>query len=316
MNEFLKKLPVPITGLILGLAAAGNLIQSYGNAYRNTLGIISFILLIFMLAKIVKYPKSVAESLNNPVIGSVFPTFSMAIMILATYLKPYAAGLSLIVWIIGFTLHIILILWFTKKFVFNFNIKQVFPSWFIVYVGIVAACVTGPVFKLTSVCKIVFWFGLATYLILLPIAAYRVIKVKEIPEPALPTLIIFSAPASLLLAGYMNSFESKSMIIVWFLMILSLTMYAIALSLLPKLLKLKFYPSYSSFTFPLIISGICIKLTNGFLIKTGQPILALGYLVKFQEVLAIAMVLYVLIRYILFLLPDNKAAVNLKSEAK
>jgi exfoliative toxin A/B len=316
MNEFLKKYPVPITGLILGLAAAGNLIQSYGNVYRNTLGIISFILLIFMLAKIAKYPKDVAESLNNPVIGSVFPTFSMAIMILATYLKPYAADLSLIVWIIGFVLHIILILWFTKKFVVNFNIKKVFPSWFIVYVGIVVACVTGPIFKLTSVCKVVFWFGLATYLILLPIVVYRVIKVKEVPEPVLPTFIIFSAPASLLLAGYMNSFGSKSMILVWFLMILSLTMYAIALILLPKLLKLKFYPSYSAFTFPLIISGISIKLTNAFLIKSGQPISALGYLVKIQEAIGIVIVLYVLIRYILFLLPDSKAAVNIKSEAK
>lgn len=316
MNEFLKKYPVPITGLMLGLAAAGNLIQSYGNVYRNTLGIISSLLFVVMLAKIAKYPKEVKESLNNPLIGSVFPTFSMAIMILATYLKPYAAALSLIVWFIGFILHIILILWFTKKYVVNFKIKQVFPSWFIVYVGIVVASVTAPAFKLTSLGKAAFWFGFITYLILLFIVSYRVIKIKEMPEPALPTLIIFSAPASLLLAGYMNSFESKSMIIVWFLMILSIVMYAIALVLLPKLLKLKFYPSYSAFTFPLIISGISIKATNGFLIKAKQPISVLSYLVKIQEVIGVAIVIYVLIRYILFLLPDNTVIQNVKSEAK
>lgn len=316
MNGFLKKYPVPIAGLILGLAAAGNLIQSYGNVYRNILGIVALVLFIFMIAKILSYPKEVAASLDNPLIGSVFPTLSMAIMILATYLKPYASTLAYLVWIIGFVMHIILILWFTRKFTMNFNIKQVFPSWFIVYVGIVAASVTGPAFKMTTVGRLSFWFGLITYLILLPVVLYRVIKLKGIPEQALLTLIILSAPASLLLAGYMNSFQTKTMAIVWFLVVLSIAMYAAALVMLPKLLRLKFYPSYSSFTFPLIISGIAMKSTNAFLIKSGQPISVFGYLVKFQEVIGVAIVIYVLIRYILFLMPDNTVVVNVKSEAK
>lgn len=61
MNEFLKKYPVPIVGLMLGLAAAGNLVQSYGEIYRSIFGIISAILLILMVVKIVKYPKGVSE---------------------------------------------------------------------------------------------------------------------------------------------------------------------------------------------------------------------------------------------------------------
>lgn len=316
MSEFLKKYPVPIAGLILGLAAAGNLVQSYGNLYRNMLGIITSILFIIMVAKITKYPKAVAGSLENPVIGSVFPTFSMATMILSTYLKPYASALSYMIWIVGFVLHVILILWFTKNFVFNFNIKQVFPSWFIVYVGIVAASVTGPAFNLPDIGKLVFWFGFVSYLILLPIIIYRVIKVKEIPEQVLPNLVIFAAPASLLLAGYMNSFQVKSGGIIWVLMALSIIMYVAVLFILPKLLRLKFYPSYSAFTFPFIISGISMKSTNVFLIKSGQPILSLIYLVKFQEIIGVAITLYVLVRYIIFLLPDNSVKLNLKSEAK
>ena len=108
-------------------------------------------------------------------------------------------------WIIGFALHIVLILWFTKKFVLNFKIKQVFPAWFIVYVGIVVGSVTGPAYKMAAVGQIAFWFGFVTYLILLPIIIYRVVKVQEMAEPTLPTLAIFAAPASLLLAGYMVS---------------------------------------------------------------------------------------------------------------
>jgi exfoliative toxin A/B len=316
MSEFLKKYPVPISGLILGLAAAGNLVQSYGNLYRNVLGIVSLILFIFMVAKLIKYPKDVGASLENPVIGSVFPTFSMAIMILSTYLKPYAAALSYMIWIIGFVLHIALILWFTKKFAINFNIKQVFPSWFIVYVGIVAASVTGPTFNLTGLGKLVFWFGFVGYLILLPIIIYRVVKIKGIPEQVLPNLVIFAAPASLLLAGYMNSFQIKTMAIIWVLMGFSIIMYVAVLFILPKLLKSKFYPSYSAFTFPFIISGIAMKLTNGFLIKSGQSVLSLKYLVKFQEAIGVAITLYVLVRYIIFLLPDNKVKINLNSKAR
>lgn len=315
MGQVLKKYPVPAAGLMLGLAAAGNLVQSYGEVYRSMFGVLSAVLLLLMIAKIIKYPKGVGEALDNPIVASVFPTFSMAIMLLSTYLKPYAQAAALIVWIIGFTLHAVLILWFTKKYVLNFKIKQVFPSWFIVYVGIVVASVTGPAFKMNSIAQLAFWFGFVTYLVLLAIVLYRVIKIKEIAEPALPTLAIFAAPASLLLAGYMNSFQTKNMAIVWILVILSLVMYIAVIITMFKLLRLKFYPSYSSFTFPFVISGIAMKLTNGFLTKSGHGISALKYLIKFQEAAAIILTLYVLVKYIQFLFATEKVVINANLKA-
>jgi exfoliative toxin A/B len=306
MAQILKKYPVPATGLMLGLAALGNLIQSYGEAYRSIFGILSAILFISMIAKMIKYPKDIVAALDNPLVASVFPTFSMTIMLLSTYIKLFSQTAALIIWIIGFVLHATLIIWFTIKYVLSFKIKQVFPSWFIVYVGIVVASVTGPMLQLSAIGKIVFWFGLATYLVLLGIVLYRVVKIKEIPEPALPSLAIFAAPASLLLAGYMNSFEMKNMVIVSILVILSLIMYTAVLILMFKLLRLKFYPSYSAFTFPFVISGICMKLTNGFLLKSGQGIAALKYLIKLQEAVALVLVIYVLVRYLGFIFAKEK----------
>jgi len=308
MNLFLKRYPYPIVGLMLGLAAAGNLVQSYGEMYRGILGTISAILLILVVVKILKYPDDLKDNLDNPVVASVFPALSMGIMILSTYIKPYSISFAYRLWFVGVILHIFLILWFTKKYVFHFKIKQVFPSWFIVYVGIVVASVTGPVYGITKVGQYVFWFGFITYFLLLPVVAYRVVKIKGMSEPALPTLAIFAAPSSLLLAGYMNSFVTKNMTMVWFLMCLSIVMYAIVIVLLFRLLKLKFYPSYSGFTFPLVISGIGIKLTDGFLIKTNQAIPALKYLIKFQEIIGVAITLYVLYRYIKFLAAKNNTS--------
>lgn len=308
MDKILKKYPVPVVGLMLGLAAAGNLIQSYGEMYRNTFGIISAILLVLMIIKIAKYPKGIMEALDNPVVAGVFPTLSMGIMLLSTYLKPYTGSAAYIMWIVGVALHVMLILWFTKKFIFKLKIKQVFPSWFIVYVGIVVASVTAPAYEMLQVGQLVFWFGFITYLLLLPLVLYRVVRVKEIPEPALPTLAILAAPASLLLAGYMNSFATKNMTIVWLLMTLSIIMYVGVIIMMVKFLQLKFYPSYSGFTFPLVISGIAMKLTNGFLNKSEQGIPTLKYLIKFQEVVGVLITLYVLIRYIHFLFTEEKIA--------
>lgn len=308
MKGIIKRLPVPAVALLLALAATGNLVLSYGNMYRNIFGIFAAIILILILAKIIIYPKKIAEDLNNPVIASVFPTLSMGIMLMATYIKPLTPSLAFGIWVIGLVLHIVLILYFTIKYVFNFNIKKVFPSWYIVYVGIVVGSVTAPAFEMTNVGKILFWFGFISYLVLLPIILYRVLKVREIPEPALPTIVILAAPASLCLAGYMNSFQDKNMFIIWLLLALSQFTLLCVLLQLPKLLKLPFYPSYSAFTFPLVISALSLKLTNAFLLNTGKEIAMLKYIVKFEELLAVIMVLYVLLKYIVFLFSKTESA--------
>ncbi len=149
--------------------------------------------------------------------------------------------------------------------------------------------------------QIAFWFGLTTYPILLLLTFLRIIKVKKIPEQAMPTLAILAAPASLLLAGYLRAFTEKNILLVYLLIALSIVFYAAVIAMLPKLLRIKFYPSYSAFTFPLIISGAAMKQANVFLTDSNQVVPLLKYLVYFQEIVAVIITLYVLIKYILFL---------------
>lgn len=297
MKNFLNKLPMPIVGVMLAFAALGNLLQSYGNDYRNILGSISAILFIITTLKFVSNFQGLKKDLNTPIGASVFPTYSMGIILLATYCKPYNGSIAYSIWIIGILLHIFLIISFTIKFIRNFNIKQVFPSWFIVYVGITVVAVTGNVFN-PFIGRCTFGFGFISYLILIFVVGRRVFVVKEIPEPALPTLVIFSAPGSLCLAGYLNAFDTKSMILFWFLLFLSQGFYLFALLKLVGLLKLKFYPSYSGFTFPLVISALALKLSNSFLTNQGIHTGMLSILVKLEESIAIGIVFYVLLRYL------------------
>ncbi|WP_425489240.1 TDT family transporter [Alkalicella caledoniensis] len=294
-------------GLMLALASTGNLVMSYGDVYRYVFGVLSSILLLLLVFKALLFPKTIAEGFSNPVIASVMPTFSMGVMIISTYLKAYFPIFSYILWLSAIVLHIILIGVFSTKYLFNFNMKGLFPSYFVVYVGIVVASVTAPVYGKLFIGQSLFWFGLASYLILLPFVLYRVFIVKGIPEPALPTITILAAPAGLLLAGYLNSFSIKNVYIVNSLLCISIIMLVLVAVKLPRLLKLPFYPSFSAFTFPFVITSIALKGTNAYFINTGKGIALLGHLVRFMEVWSVIIVVYVLIRYTFFFILPFKS---------
>ena len=302
MNRFFKSIPMPIVGLILSFAALGNLLLSYGEIYRTICYVISGIIFIIATIKFISNLEGLKQDLSTPIGASVFPTYSMGIILIGAYLKQYLPTSGFCVWIIGILLHIVLIIYFTLKFVRNFKLMQVFPSWFIVYVGIGVAAVTGKAFS-QCIGQFAFIFALVCYVILLVIVSIRVFKVKQIPEPAMPTLIIYAAPGSLCLAGYLNSFDTKNMLLFWLLLMLSQAIYLIAILKLMKLLRLKFYPSYSAFTFPLIISAVALKLSTNFLIISKSiehmPTLVkfLSIMVKIEEIVAVCIVFYVFIRY-------------------
>jgi Tellurite resistance protein and related permeases len=293
----LRKIPHPIVGVMLGMAALGNLLQSYSETIRLICGVIATILGILFLLKFILYPKVVAEDMKNPIMASVTGTFSMALMLLSVYAKPYIGGGAVIIWYIAIAMHVALIIYFTGKFMLKLEMPKVFASYFIVYVGIVTASITAPAHEKMGIGSGAFWFGFVALLILLVLVTYRYIKFKEVPEPARPLFCIFAAPTSLCLAGYMQSVATKSMAMVGFMAILSICIYVIVLLQLPMLLKLKFYPSYAAFTFPFVISAIGMKMTMAYLANVGQPLPFLQYVVLVQTIIAAALTIYTLIRY-------------------
>lgn len=300
--EFLKRYPIPIAGLILALFALGNLIQSYSNEARLALGVIGVILYVPYLLKVIILNAKLSEPLSNPVAASVFPTFTMATMLLAGYVKPYCPECARLIWYAGVVGHALLIVWFTFNFVFRgFAVKKVFPSWFIVYVGIAVASVSAPVTGRLDIGQWAFWFGLVTYICLLVIVCWRVWNVGEIPAPAMPTTVIFAAPASLLLAGYMVSFPEKESLMVYALLVASIFFWLVGMMYFIKTFRGAFMPSHSAFTFPLVISAIAVKMSTTFTGFTWQ-----GILCDVQTVIACVVVLWVLARYVMFIFAGAK----------
>lgn len=120
MKDIIKKVPIPLCGVMLGTAALGNLLQSYGEGIRNVCGIFAAFLLILVLLKLIMFPGMIKEDMGNPIMASVSGTFTMALMILSTYVKPYIGQAAYIIWLLAIILHIVLIVYFTAKFVFIF----------------------------------------------------------------------------------------------------------------------------------------------------------------------------------------------------
>ena len=306
MKNTIQKVPVPLSGVMLGLAALGNLLQSYSEGIRYFCGALACFLLILLLLKLILFPGMIREDLKNPIMASVAATFPMALMLLSTYVKPFIGNAAFVIWIFAILLHIILILYFTLMFIRNLQMPKVFASYFIVYVGIAVAAITAPAYNQFSIGAASFWFGLIALIVLLILITYRYLCYKEIAEPAKPLICIYAAPASLCIAGYIQSVTPKSYGLLIGLMIVAAILYLFALIKAVTYLRLPFYPSYASFTFPFVISAIAMKQASACLVNMGKPIPALSYVVIIETVIAVIFVAYSFIRFMGFLFSGKK----------
>lgn len=303
--EFLKKIPIPICGLILALVSLGNLLYSLGfSIVGNVYVLIGSVLMFLVVCKIMFTMKHTWRTLNDPMIASVSPTFSMAGMVICVFLNRLFPGnpFILILWVVFISIHFLLMLFFIVVFIYpkKIELEQIYPSWFITFVGIGVIPTTSTGFSV-DFGRIIIWFALFFYIILLPIILKRVFILKKMHESTLPLLTIVTAPGSLCLVGYLSVMEQKSLWFVYLLLFISQGLYVLVLCLLPRLLKIKFYPSYAAFTFPLVISATAVNtVVNVLNPKSGVGIF-LETVAKVEIWIALIIVSYVLVRYLFFL---------------
>jgi len=126
MKRLIRSIPIPFAGVMLALAAGGNLLAPFGSIYKNIFGLLSFVSFIVLTGMIIFNFRGVKESLKHPVLSSVMPTYSMGMIVLSTYFIPFNKSFAFGFWSIGLLLHLILLIIFTKNHIFNFKIKMVF----------------------------------------------------------------------------------------------------------------------------------------------------------------------------------------------
>ena len=301
MKDTIKKVPVPLCGVMLGFAALGNLLQSYGEGIRSVCGIVAAFLLVLILLKLIMFPQMIKEDMNNPIMASVAGTFPMALMLLSTYVKPFIGPGAMYLWYFAIILHIVLIVYFTIKFILKLQLPKVFASYYIVYVGIAVAAVTAPAYEKTGIGTAAFGFGFVTLVALLVLVTIRYVKCPNVPEPAQPLICIYAAPTSLCIAGYVQSVTPKSKTFLLAMLAVATVIYLFALVKAIGYLKLKFYPSYAAFTFPFVISAIATKQTMACLANMGQPMPVLKTVVLIETIIAAVFMIYTFIRFMEFI---------------
>ena len=299
MMKFVRSIPMSICGLSLALAALGNLLLPYGVGIRYMLGILSaIVLVIFALKLFLDSPHALAE-LKTPVPLSVLPAATMAIMLLLTYIRPYIGDLAMYLWYAAIAVHLFIMLLFFKRFILKFKIGTVYPTWFIVFVGLVTISVTAPAMGARPVGQIAFYAGFALYFIALTLIIYRMVKQIYVPEPLRLTAVIFTAPMSLCIVGYFASFEQRNEMLVYIMLTIAVVSYLyVSYRMLTAFLKTKFYPTYAAFTFPYVISAAAFRLGNDFLIERGHNFLS--PLATLSEWVAVLIVIYVCVHYVRF----------------
>lgn len=285
------KFPLPFTGLILAIFALGNLLKPITLVHHG-LFILGIILLVYISIQMLMNRKSLIDGLKHPLIASVLPTYSMAIIILSGYIK----GIGIYLWYIGIALHILMIINYTIRFIFNFELKKIFPSIFIVYVGIVCGRVVS---YNETISQIILIFGFVVYLPLLILVISR-LKQFPLPQAAKPTIFIMAAPVSLCLAGYMG--PGANHILAYSLLVFSQALYLFVVIKHGSLLKMAFAPSFAAFTFPLVITSIAFKKTTF--------ILGLSFMQGFvllETIIAVLVVTYVFAKYFI---KDSKKSIQ------
>ncbi|HCZ1091957.1 TPA: permease, partial [Staphylococcus aureus] len=147
----LQKAPLVTSGLILGLLGLGNLLKDVSLVLNAICGIFALFIWVHLLCTILNNFKNVKEQLNTPLVSSVFTTFFMSGFLGTTYLNTYFSDVTIItslitpLWLLclmGIMIHMII---FSIKYLKDFSLENVYPSWTVLYIGIAIAGLTAPI---------------------------------------------------------------------------------------------------------------------------------------------------------------------------
>ena len=257
------------------LLTLSNVFQNLGfNWVRHISMWMATIILIIYIIKIIIYPKVFKDEYSNTLLSSLYAGFTMIMMRLASYYIEYNKLLGKGLWLLGLLIHTIHLIVFTYRNVIkSFNWDTFVPSWFVSYNGIMVSVVVCGLMNEPLITKIVTYYGIGVYLLILPFMLYR-LKTIEIKPPVYHTQAILLAPASLCVVSYITAIENPNIYLLGFLYIALLFSLAFIIYKIPKFFSMKFTPAYAGMTFPMAIGIVASTKMAGYLSQIGYESLS------------------------------------------
>ena len=294
----MKKIPLLLAGLILGIFGLSNLLLSYHPFLQTSLAVLASFLWILYTWSLFYHLKTYWQEIQATTLFTSCAPYPMSTMLLAAYLHQLGWNkLALIIWCYGGVLDLAMVLYCSLYLIPRQDRLEVTPSWTVLYVGIAMIGLTNQV----SGATLLGWFSIALGLILTLLLTPFILRgLPRLPSPLRPQVAILCAPFSLLLAASIRmAGPHLPQTSLYALMLASQLFYFLALAKIPHALKNGFYPSYSALTFPLVISATSWKMS--------LPLAGLNYhlltqiLLKFEETLAVLIVTFVSLHYFFYL---------------
>ena len=276
-KTFLQKienLPVPILPTMVGALTLSTVYSNMGYTWvRHITSWIAVIVLLSYIIKMMVYPKTCLKEYSNTVPASLYAGFTMITMILGSYFYNLSPLFGKTLWFTGLILHAIHILIFTyRNVVKGVNMQTFVPSWFVTYNGIMVSTVVGGVMNEPAICKIVVYYGIAVFTIIIPFMLYRLLK-HELKEPMYHTQAILLAPSSLCLVSYLNFIETPNKFIIYYLYLAVICALIFIIVKLPTFFSFIFHPGFAGLTFPMAIGTVASSKMSAYLIGQGYEIL-------------------------------------------
>lgn len=309
MKKFLEYLPIPICGVMLGIASLGNVLKmvcenmlglpGLGYIIHVTFGFITAILLLLVLLKIIFCFRMVVVLLDNPEMGGIFFTYPMTLMIFASYLPDFVGqSAAEIFWWVGVLVHYTCMVIFTYKYVIrDFKLPELLPPWYIVYTGFALSGFDSTNYAPGWFGAASFWIGFICFWIIffMLIKRYREYPIRRMDEPTL----CINAAVGICLTSYVRNFAHPNVIMIFFLYFASLFIWIWIMFKLPKFLKLPFYPTDSAMSFPFVVSAIASMEGMRGLMEQGIMIRAWNYpIMLVQSIVALIMVFLIGYRFV------------------
>ena len=311
-KTFLQKienLPVPILPTMVGALTLSTVYSNMGYTWvRHITSWIAVIVLLSYITKMIVYPKTCLKEYSNTVPASLYAGFTMITMILGSYFYNSSPIFGKILWVTGLILHAIHILIFTYRNVLKgVNMQTFVPSWFVTYNGIMVSTVVGGVMNEPAICKIVVYYGIAVFTIIIPFMLYRLLK-HELKEPMYHTQAILLAPSSLCLVSYLNFIQAPNKLVVYYLYFAVICALIFIIIKLPTFFSFIFHPGFAGLTFPMAIGTVASSKMSAYLIGQGYETFGnvINQILGIQIYLTTGIISVVLFKFFMMLVDSYK----------
>ncbi len=271
----LEKMPVPVLPTFVGALTLSNVYSGMGFTWvRHMTMWAATIILLLYIVKIITYTKTCKQEYETVVPCSLYAGFTMMMMILGSYYLDYVPAFGKAIWSIAIVIHAIHILIFTYRNVIKKRDVNTFvPSWFVTYNGIMVSCVVGGAMNAAGVLKYIVYYGIAVYLVIIPIMIWRLLTV-EVKAPVYHTMAVVLAPCSLCVVSYINVIPEPNAMLLYFLYGCVLVSLLFIIMKLPKFFAYPFAPGFAGMTFPMAIGIVASTKMAGYLAANGNAGLA------------------------------------------